>query len=80
MVYQHKEIIDINFGIQRLFSIKGCCVASIGTHMLNIRQSRECLILMGIPIPGGDGLYIETVPRGIYDVSQCYRMSSLPNK
>ena len=32
--------------------------------MLKIRRSRDRLIFnMGIPIPGKDGLYIETVPR-----------------
>ena len=36
--------------------------------MLNIRRSHDRLIFnIGIPIPGKDGLYIETGPRGLGD-------------
>ena len=41
-----------------------CRLTSIGTPMLKIKQSRDCLIFnMGIPIPGKNGLDIETGPR-----------------
>ena len=41
--------------------------------MLKIRRSRDRLISnMGIPIPGKDGLYIETVPR--YPVPYLYNL------
>ena len=44
-------------------SIQMCPLTSIGITMLKIRWSRDCLIFnMGIPIPGEDGLYIETNP------------------
>ena len=40
-----------------------CVLTSIGIPMLKIRRSRDRLIFnMGIPIPGKDGLYIETGP------------------
>ena len=49
---------------QGALSILRYCLTSIGIHMLKIRQSPDCLIFnMGIPIPGKDGLYIETGPR-----------------
>ena len=45
-------------------SIKGCRLTSIGIPVLKIRRSCDRLIFnMGIPIPGKDGLYIETGPR-----------------
>ena len=38
--------------------------------MLKKRRSHDCLIFnMGIPIPGKDGLYIETGPRGPFQYS-----------
>ena len=44
-------------------SIKRCPLTSIGIPMMNIRLSCDLLIFsMGIPIPGKDGLYIETWP------------------
>ena len=44
-------------------NIKICRLTSIGMPMLKIRRSRDRLIFnMGIPIPGKDGLYIETGP------------------
>ena len=37
--------------------------------MLKIRRSCDCLIFnMGIPIPGKDGLYIETGPRVLTNI------------
>ena len=43
--------------------IKRCHLISIGIPMLKIRRSRGRLIFnMGIPIPGIDGLYTESVP------------------
>ena len=42
-------------------SIWRWCLTSIGIPMLKIRRSLDCLIPnMGIPIPGKNGLYIET--------------------
>ena len=44
-------------------SIYRCRLTSIGIPMLKIRRSRDRLVLnMEIPIPGKDGLYIETGP------------------
>ena len=44
-------------------SIKRCRLTSNGIPMLKIRRSRDRLIFnMGTPIPGKDGLYIETWP------------------
>ena len=43
---------------------KDVILPAIGIPMLKIRQSGICLIFyMEIPIPGKDGLYIETGPR-----------------
>ena len=44
-------------------SVSRCRLTSIGIPMLKIRQSHDRLIFnMGIPIPGKDGLYIDTGP------------------
>ena len=41
--------------------------------MLKIRQSQDRLFFnMGIPIPGKDGLYIETGPRGVFN--KCFNL------
>ena len=48
---------------QGVIQISSCRLTSIGIPMLKIRRSHDRLIFnMGIPIPGKDGLYIETGP------------------
>ena len=43
------------------------CLSNIGILMLKTRRSRDCLIFnMGIPIPGKEGLYIETRPWSVW--------------
>ena len=48
-------------------SIYSCRLTRIGIPMLKIRRSHDRLIFnMGIPIPGKDGLYIETGLRSLH--------------
>ena len=49
---------------QAAASIQRCRLTSIGVPMLKIRRPHDRPIFnLGIPIPGKDGLYIETGPR-----------------
>ena len=67
-------------------SIERCHLISIGIPMLKIRWSHDRPIFdMGIPIPGKDGLYIETDPRSllshpINDLLLCSTNPSLKNQ
>ena len=52
------------------------CLTTTGTPMLKIRRSRDRLILdMGIPIPGKDGLYIETGPDSLYSFYMTFHVN-----
>ena len=60
----HLVLVISNHLVTRGRLIIKCRLTSIGIPMLKIRRSRNRLIFnMGIPIPGKNGLYIETGPR-----------------
>ena len=56
------------YGVQGAVSIRKTVLPGMAIPMLKIRRPNGCLIFnMGIPIPGKDGLYIETGTCWLYN-------------